>query len=310
MLTGLTRVVRVLPQRLPATSPCARTRCAPRTATTSSTSSARSTAASSGVAAEAGVRVAGRQRRQHQRRHEAQLQRLRPRLQRAHAAAASAPSAASTSSARSTTCACRRPSDPNRSLYCNQADSGIPWQKQFKATVVYPLPWYGHLGQRGVSEPERLPVGHRGAGLRRLHRRHRLRPSERPRHVLAGDADDALCGQLHGRVHAGRAGAAGAGRQRPGDRSACRWSRRRRSSRRASTSSTSRSSKRFEFGAIRVTAEAGHVQRAQLGRLHRRWRRAQFGARDLHAAVGRFCRAASSASARTCAGRSTVPGCR
>ncbi|MCC7126868.1 MAG: TonB-dependent receptor [Acidobacteria bacterium] len=32
-------------------------------------------------------------------------------------------------------------SDPNRSLYCDQADSGIPWQKQFKATVVYPLPW-------------------------------------------------------------------------------------------------------------------------------------------------------------------------
>jgi len=34
-------------------------------------------------------------------------------------------------------------SDPNRSLYCNQADSGIPWQKQVKATIVYPLPWYG-----------------------------------------------------------------------------------------------------------------------------------------------------------------------
>jgi hypothetical protein len=34
-------------------------------------------------------------------------------------------------------------SDPNRSLYCDQADSGIPWQKQVKATVVYPLPWYG-----------------------------------------------------------------------------------------------------------------------------------------------------------------------
>jgi hypothetical protein len=34
-------------------------------------------------------------------------------------------------------------SDPNRSLYCNQADSGIPWQKQVKATVVYPLPWQG-----------------------------------------------------------------------------------------------------------------------------------------------------------------------
>jgi hypothetical protein len=34
-------------------------------------------------------------------------------------------------------------SDPNRSLYCDQSKSGIPWQKQVKATVVYPLPWYG-----------------------------------------------------------------------------------------------------------------------------------------------------------------------
>ncbi len=33
-------------------------------------------------------------------------------------------------------------SDPNRLLYCDQRESGIPWQKQFKATVVYPLPWY------------------------------------------------------------------------------------------------------------------------------------------------------------------------
>jgi len=33
-------------------------------------------------------------------------------------------------------------SDPNRSLYCNQADSGIPWQKQIKATVVYPIAWH------------------------------------------------------------------------------------------------------------------------------------------------------------------------
>jgi hypothetical protein len=32
-------------------------------------------------------------------------------------------------------------SDPNRSLYCDQSQSGIPWQKQIKATVVYPLPW-------------------------------------------------------------------------------------------------------------------------------------------------------------------------
>jgi hypothetical protein len=34
-------------------------------------------------------------------------------------------------------------SDPNRSLYCDQSESGIPWQKQFKGTVVYPLPWQG-----------------------------------------------------------------------------------------------------------------------------------------------------------------------
>ncbi len=34
-------------------------------------------------------------------------------------------------------------SDPNRLLYCDQGESGIPWQKQFKATVVYPLPFFG-----------------------------------------------------------------------------------------------------------------------------------------------------------------------
>ena len=34
-------------------------------------------------------------------------------------------------------------SDPNRLLYCDQSQSEIPRQKQFKATVVYPLPWYG-----------------------------------------------------------------------------------------------------------------------------------------------------------------------
>ena len=33
-------------------------------------------------------------------------------------------------------------SDPNRLLYCNQRESGIRWQKQFKATVVYLLPFY------------------------------------------------------------------------------------------------------------------------------------------------------------------------
>jgi hypothetical protein len=34
-------------------------------------------------------------------------------------------------------------SDPNRSLYCDQSQNGLPWLKQFKSTVVYPLPFYG-----------------------------------------------------------------------------------------------------------------------------------------------------------------------
>jgi hypothetical protein len=33
--------------------------------------------------------------------------------------------------------------NPNLSLYCDQSDSGLPWLKQFKATVVYPLPFWG-----------------------------------------------------------------------------------------------------------------------------------------------------------------------
>ena len=34
-------------------------------------------------------------------------------------------------------------SDPNRLDHCDQRKSGIPWQKQVKATVLYPLPWWG-----------------------------------------------------------------------------------------------------------------------------------------------------------------------
>jgi hypothetical protein len=34
-------------------------------------------------------------------------------------------------------------SNPNLSLYCDQAESGLPWLKQFKSTVVYPLPVWG-----------------------------------------------------------------------------------------------------------------------------------------------------------------------
>jgi hypothetical protein len=38
---------------------------------------------------------------------------------------------------------CAAGTDPNYQLYCDQWESGIPWQKQFKVTAVYPLPWYG-----------------------------------------------------------------------------------------------------------------------------------------------------------------------
>ena len=195
-------------------------------------------------------------------------------------------------------------SDPNRSLYCDQSESGIPWQKQFKAHGRLSAAVVRHLGQRGAAEPERLRHRHRGAGLRRLHRRHRLRSSERPRHVLAGHADDALCGQLHRPVHART-------------RSCCRrWPRR---PRRLSvplvapeTEYTPRInqldlsvSKRFEFGSVQRPAEARRVQRAELGRLH--------GGRDVAVRRARptcsrrwCCRAASSASAPTCAGRLTT----
>ena len=52
-----------------------------------------------------------------------------------------------------------------------------------------PAALLGHFGQRRAAEPERLPRGHRGAGLRRLHRRHRLRQSARSGHVPADHAD-------------------------------------------------------------------------------------------------------------------------
>jgi hypothetical protein len=38
---------------------------------------------------------------------------------------------------------CAAGTDPNFQLGCDQYSTGIPWQKQFKITGVYPLPWYG-----------------------------------------------------------------------------------------------------------------------------------------------------------------------
>lgn len=38
---------------------------------------------------------------------------------------------------------CSAGTDPNFQIGCDQYGAGIPWQKQFKITGVYPLPWYG-----------------------------------------------------------------------------------------------------------------------------------------------------------------------
>ncbi|MFN2445073.1 MAG: hypothetical protein ABR606_05750 [Vicinamibacterales bacterium] len=38
---------------------------------------------------------------------------------------------------------CSAGTDPNFQIGCDQYAAGIPWQKQFKITGVYPLPWYG-----------------------------------------------------------------------------------------------------------------------------------------------------------------------
>src|SRR5439155_26809444 len=33
--------------------------------------------------------------------------------------------------------------DPNLSLYCDQANSGIPFETSVKLAATFPLPWYG-----------------------------------------------------------------------------------------------------------------------------------------------------------------------
>ena len=108
-------------------------------------------------------------------------------------------------------------SDPNRSLYCNQADSGIPWQKQFKATVVYPLPWQGitismayqnlngYLAGTAAQAYGGFTAGTGFDNPRGLGTYYAVSPTTR------------YAAELPGRVHAGRAGAAGDGRKRPGD---------------------------------------------------------------------------------------------
>ena len=176
-------------------------------------------------------------------------------------------------------------SDPNRSLYCDQRESGIPWQKQFKGTLVYPLPWYGISFSAAFQSLNGYLSGTAVAGVRRLHGRHRLRSSERPRHVLAGNADHALRGELHRAVHARRPGAAGVVGERSGldQRSAGGAGNGVHAAHQPVDLSAS---KRFEFAQDHGAAEDGPVQRVELGRLHER-RDGAVRRGDLPAAVDR-----------------------
>ena len=38
---------------------------------------------------------------------------------------------------------CSAGTDPNFTLFCDQSQNGLPWQKQFKIAGTFPLPWYG-----------------------------------------------------------------------------------------------------------------------------------------------------------------------
>ena len=135
-------------------------------------------------------------------------------------------------------------SDPNRTLYCDQADSGIPWQKQFKATIVYPLPWYGISVSAALQSLNGYLTGTAAqayggftAGTGFDH------PSGLGTFWLVTPTTR-YAAELHGRVHARTRWCCRRWRPAAWPRSACRWWLRKRNSRRASTSSTSRSASR------------------------------------------------------------------
>ena len=227
-----------------ATSPCARTRCAPRRATISSRSPARSTAAAfsvwlpkPGVASQV-----------------ANIDSTSDDMKRAYNGFDLSFNARMRGGIRAfggfnlertiNDVCVSAASDPNRSLYCNQADSGIPWQKQFKATVVYPLPWQGitvsmalqslngYLSGTAAQAYGGFTAGTGFDNPRGLGTFWRSSPTTR------------YAAELQGRRARRARWCCRRWRRAAWRRSTCRWWRRKRSSRRASTRSTSRSASR------------------------------------------------------------------
>ena len=82
------------------------------------------------------------------------------------------------------TVTCDQPDDPNLLRFCDQRDSGIPFQTDFKLNVSYPVPLWG-LQVSGVFQ------SYQGKAARDR---------------LADQPDDAIRRQLLGAVHAWRAG--------------------------------------------------------------------------------------------------------
>ena len=191
----------------------------------------------------------------------ARMPRRRPRLRRlqprAHA---------------STTCACRRRATRTARSTATRRDSGIPWQKQFKATVVYPLPWYGISVSAALQSLNGYLIGTAaqayggftaGTGFDSPNGQGtfwQVTPTTRYAANCTGPCTPsalvlpalAASGLANLNVPLVAPETEFTPRINQVDFSV---------------------SKRFEFGTFRMHAEARPVQRAQLGRLHRRWRR-------------------------------------
>ena len=178
-------------------------------------------------------------------------------------------------------------SDPNLSLYCDQTKSGIPFETSVKFAMTFPLPWYGITASGSVPGPRGQPPWKRRASVRGVHRGYRFHATQRAGHVPPGVADDELrCHQLQiERVHDRPARHPWSDpdvAQRPAPCTAARIHA-------ADQSGRLRIEQIVQRRPHALHAEAGHLQRVQLRRLHRRHHDAVRRG-DLQAAVNHSAR--------------------